>query len=86
MEKSKLFDLASKFAMLYLAVPFLIFSATWLKPFYALLCLAVMGVVIYGTFRNKAKDSRSKIKNGQEMISRSEIGRASWRERVCMFV
>ena len=75
MEKSKLFDLASKFAMLYLAVPFLIFSATWLKPFYALLCLAVMGVVIYGTFRNQTKNRQNKIKNGQEMISRSEFCR-----------
>lgn len=68
MEKGKLFDWASKFAVVYLTVPFLIFSITWLKPFYAIICVVIVGIVIYRVFKDSAQDK-------QEMFSRSEQGR-----------
>lgn len=47
MNKSKLFYYTDKFALIYLIIPFLIFSVTWLKPVYALLCCIVTGVFFY---------------------------------------
>lgn len=68
MRKSKLYDLASRFSILYLTIPFLIFSVTWMKPFYAFICIAVIAIVIYQMFREESQ-------NGLEMISHAEQGR-----------
>lgn len=52
MKKSKLFYYADKLAVIYLIIPFLIFSVTWLKPIYAALCCAVIGVFCYKALFN----------------------------------
>ena len=61
MNKGKLFYYTDKLAVIYLIIPFFIFSVTWLKPVYALICCIVTGIFFWKFLFNHATFGNKKI-------------------------